>query len=158
MPEIPSLGKRGGGWVVLQFALMAVVAVAAALGPRWPSAVARPLAVAGALLAVGGVLLGIAAGRALGSALTPFPRPSRSGRLVERGPYRHVRHPIYTAGILVFLGLSLALSPAALLPAAALAVTWALKSAVEERFLEAHYPEYAAYERRVRYRLLPRVY
>lgn len=143
---------------MIQFALMAAIAVAAVLGPRWPDAASRPLAVAGATLILAGVLLGIAAGRALGRGLTPFPRPARLGQLVERGPYRHVRHPIYTAGILVFAGISLAFSPVALLVTVALVVTWALKSAVEERFLDSHYPAYVEYERRVRYRLVPHVY
>lgn len=158
MPEIPSLGRRGGGWVALQFALMAVIAAAAALGPRWPGFVARPLAVVGVLLVLGGVLLALAAGRALGRGLTPFPRPHRGASLVEHGPYRWVRHPIYSAGILAFGGVSAMFSPAALLATAALAVTWALKSAVEERFLVERYPAYAEYEERVRFRLVPRVY
>jgi protein-S-isoprenylcysteine O-methyltransferase Ste14 len=137
---------------------MGVIALAAALGPSWPGPAARPLAVLGAALVVGGVLLGLAAGRALGAGLTPFPRPSRSGSLVERGPYRRVRHPIYTAGILVFAGVSAIFSPVALVATLALAVTWALKSAVEERFLSDHYPAYVEYRRRVRYRLVPYVY
>jgi protein-S-isoprenylcysteine O-methyltransferase Ste14 len=158
VPEIPSLGARGGGWVAIQFVLMGVIVAAAVLGSPWPDAVALPLAVIGTALVVGGVLLGLASGRALGAGLTPFPRPSRSGSLVERGPYRRVRHPIYSAGILVFCGLSLILSPAALLASVALVVTWALKSAVEERFLCDHYPAYVEYERRVRWRLVPYVY
>ena len=158
MPEIPSLGRRGGGWVALQFALMAAVVIAAWLGPAWPGSVSTLLTVAGGLAAVAGVVLGLASGRALGGALTPYPRPSGSGRLVERGPYRVVRHPIYSAGILLFGGVATMLSPLALVPAAALALTWALKSAVEERFLLGHYPGYGSYTSRVRFRFVPYVY
>jgi protein-S-isoprenylcysteine O-methyltransferase Ste14 len=137
---------------------MGAIVVAALVGPGWPEALALPLRAVGAVAALAGVLVGIAAGRALGDALTPFPRPARSAALVERGPYRVVRHPIYAAGLLFFCGLSLVASPAALLGTAALAVLWALKAAVEERFLLERYPGYAEYVRRVRYRLLPRVY
>ncbi|MFO7572255.1 MAG: isoprenylcysteine carboxylmethyltransferase family protein [Gaiellaceae bacterium] len=158
MPEIPGLGRRGGGWVVLQFVLMAAVALGAAFGPSWPGAVERPFAVVGVLAALAGVVLGVASGRALGSSLTPFPRPSSSGRLVERGPYRVVRHPIYSAGALVFAGVSAVFSPLAMLVTAGLVLTWALKSGVEERFLLAAYPAYQGYASRVRYRLIPRLY
>jgi len=39
-----------------------------------------------------------------------------------------------------------------------LAVVWALKASVEERFLVARYPGYAGYCQRTRYRLVPFVY
>jgi cystathionine beta-lyase/cystathionine gamma-synthase len=73
-------------------------------------------------------------------------------------PYSVVRHPIYSGGILVFTGISLALSPWALAGTAALAVLWALKARVEERFLAATYPGYEDYSTHVRYRLVPFVY
>ena len=39
-----------------------------------------------------------------------------------------------------------------------LVVLWALKAGVEERYLVSHYPGYASYAARVRYRLVPGVY
>jgi len=144
--------------VALQLALMGLAVAAWAAGPRWPSAAAGACAVGGALLGLaGGALAGWAA-LVLGRSLTPFPRPARAGSLAARGPYALVRHPIYLGGILFFAGLSLALSPLALAPTAALALLWALKLRVEERFLRAAYPEYDAYAERTRYRLLPFVY
>ena len=86
-----------------------------------------------------------AAGRALGAGFTPFPKPADEGELVESGPYGVVRHPVYSGGILFASGISLALSPWALVATAALAVVWALKARVEERFLVARYPAYAEY-------------
>jgi protein-S-isoprenylcysteine O-methyltransferase Ste14 len=156
--EAPALGERGQGWVWLQFLLMAVVLALAVLGPRWPEPAARVLAVAGAALVLTGGAVGVWAGRALGPSLTPYPRPSRSGSLVDAGPYRFVRHPIYAAGLLVFAGIALVGSPAALAALAALAAVWALKASVEERFLLARYPAYAEYAGRVRARLVPGVY
>ena len=158
MPDIPRLGERGGGWVFLQFLLIALVIAAGLLGPAWPDGLAHQLSAGGALLALGGGVLAALSARALGSSLTPFPRPSRPARLVERGPYKLVRHPIYLGGMLFLTGFSLAFSPWALVATAALAVLWGLKSRVEEDFLLARYPEYASYRERTRFRLVPFVY
>ena len=156
--RIPELGARGGGWVVLQFALMVGIVAAAVLGARWPDGTQPWLGIAGVALAVFGAGLGIAAGRAMGRGMTPFPRPREGSTLVQEGPYRLVRHPVYLAGTLFFGGLSLATSPCALAVTLALLLVWALKARVEERFLAAQFPGYAEYSRDVRWRLLPWVY
>jgi protein-S-isoprenylcysteine O-methyltransferase Ste14 len=156
--EVPSLGARGGGWVALQFALLAAILAVGLLAPGWPDGARWWLKGAGVLLVFGGAFLIVSAGRALGSGFTPFPKPADEGRLVDDGPYAVVRHPVYTGGILFAAGISLALSPWALIPTAALAIVWALKAQVEESFLAASYPEYEAYRARTRYRLVPYVY
>jgi protein-S-isoprenylcysteine O-methyltransferase Ste14 len=158
LAEVPSLGERGGGWVVLQFALLIAVVGACVAGPRWPDSVAGALALVGAALALVGAALGVVTARAIGSGLTPYPRPSSGVRLVEHGPYGVVRHPFYSAAIAFLGGLSLAFSPVALGLTAALGVVWALKASVEERFLGELFPEYDAYRERTRYRLVPFVY
>lgn len=158
MPEIPSLGPRGEGWVVLQFALIAAVFVGCVTGPRWPDAVAGGLFLAGWILAAAGALLAFESARALGKGLTPFARPPEDSRLVEHGPYRVVRHPLYAGGTFFFTGFSLAFSPVALALTAALTVLWGTKARVEERFLQARFPAYGAYAERTRYRLIPFVY
>jgi protein-S-isoprenylcysteine O-methyltransferase Ste14 len=158
LPEIPSLGGRGGGWVVLQFVLIAAIVGIGLLAPGWPDGARWWLKGAGVLLVFAGALVIVKAARALGSGLTPFPRPAAGGELVEEGPYAVVRHPVYSGGILVAAGISLALSPWALLATAVLAVIWALKASVEERFLAERYPAYAGYRERTRHRLIPYVY
>jgi protein-S-isoprenylcysteine O-methyltransferase Ste14 len=90
--------------------------------------------------------------------LTPFPHPISGAALVESGPYRVVRHPIYSGGTLFFIGISLALSPAALAITLVLAIVWALKAQVEESFLRTADPGYAAYCERTPARLVPFVY
>ncbi len=105
-----------------------------------------------------GAFVIVKAARALGSGLTPFPEPAEDARLVDDGPYAVVRHPFYSGGLLFAAGISLALSPWALVATAVLAVVWALKATVEERFLVHRYPEYAEYRTRTRYRLVPYVY
>jgi protein-S-isoprenylcysteine O-methyltransferase Ste14 len=149
---------RGGAWVVAQFALMAVLVVVLVVGPRWPGAARTGLAVAGVALAVSGAAVAGWAGRVLGRALTPFPRPVTGGSLVEAGPFRLVRHPIYTGGALFFAGLSLVAGPAALALTGLLVVLWAYKARIEERHLVSRYAGYARYAERVRYRFVPGVY
>ena len=158
MVEVPSLGARGGGWVALQFVLFAAILVLGVAGPGWPDSARWWLKGVGVLLVFGGAFVFVSATRALGSGLTPFPRPADAAELVESGPYAIIRHPIYSGGILFFAGISLALSPGALAGTAALVVLFALKSRVEERFLVARYPVYDEYCARTRYRLVPFVY
>ena len=158
MPEVPSLGARGGGWVALQFVLFAAILVVGLLGSGWPEAVHWWLKGASAVLLLAGLLMIAKAAQALGSGLTPFPKPAAKGSLVEDGPYGVVRHPVYSGGLLVAVGISLVLSPWALVPAGLLGVVWALKASVEERFLTERYPGYAGYCTRTRYRLIPYVY
>ena len=98
------------------------------------------------------------ASRLLGRGFTPYPRPLTTGELVERGPYRVVRHPVYSAGLLLFTGYSLHAGVLSLAATVVLGVVWALKTRVEEGFLRERYTGYAAYASRVRFRLVPFVY
>jgi protein-S-isoprenylcysteine O-methyltransferase Ste14 len=156
--EIPRLGARGGGWVAIQVVLMLTVVGVGLLAPGWPDGARWPLKVVAILLVAVGALVLVTAGRALGTGLTPYPRPPSGGELVETGPYAVVRHPIYSGGILIAAGISFALSPWALVATAVLAAFWAFKASLEERLLRERYPEYAAYCERTRHRLVPYVY
>jgi protein-S-isoprenylcysteine O-methyltransferase Ste14 len=95
-----------------------------------------------------GLALVIWAGVTMGSSLSPFPRPPRHAELVERGPYRFLRHPIYVGGFLFFAGLSLVFSVYGLVLTAVLGAFWVAKARLEERHLVARFPEYADYRRR----------
>lgn len=64
--------------------------------------------VVGGAIAVAGILLALAAIRRLGSALTPTPVPIQGAGLRTTGAYRYVRHPIYTALLIITLGLLIA--------------------------------------------------
>lgn len=74
------------------------------------------------------------------------PEPKAGGRLITGGPYRHVRHPMYTAVLLFGMAEVLAYGDAFKLVALALLilVLWK-KSSVEEVALREKFPEYAAY-------------
>ena len=149
MPDSSSSG-RGAGWVWGQSALTAVILALGVLPPRWPDWM-RVLGI-GILLA--GVAVFVWAASTLGSSFTPYPRPRPEGVLVEQGPYRFVRHPVYAAGLLFLLGYGLLTSVLATAAVPAIAVLWWLKSSVEERHLAARFPAYADYRRRVRRRIL----
>ena len=152
------MSGRGGGWVLAQFALIALTMVAVVVPPDWPDGAHMALSLVGAVLALAGAAIAAAASRALGRGLTPFPRPAEGAALVERGPYRVVRHPVYAGGILFFAGWSLYAGPVALALTVVLAILWAGKTAVEERYLRDAYPGYSDYVSRVRSRLVPGVY
>jgi len=156
--EVPQLGRRGGGWVVLQFVLIGVIVTAGTVGPAWPGSFSGVLSIVGFALMLCGVAIGVLSARALGRSLTPFPHPTGEASFVANGPYRLVRHPIYFGGLLFVCGLSLVLSPWALVGTIVLGAVWALKASVEERFLHEHYAEYAEYCERTRFRLVPFVY
>jgi protein-S-isoprenylcysteine O-methyltransferase Ste14 len=70
------------------------------------------------------------------------------GKLVQTGPYRLLRHPIYFGGVLFFAGLSLVFSIYGLALTAVLAVFWIAKARLEERLLSERFPQYAEYRRR----------
>ena len=133
--------------VAWQFLLIAVLAWQA-----WPmlSGGAAP-APAWALLAAGAALGAWAlwANRPGNFNIRPEPRPG--GQLVQRGPYRWVRHPMYSAvllcGAACVWGAPAATTAAAWL--ALLAVLW-LKALVEERWLRQAHAAYAGYCARTR--------
>jgi len=144
---------RGGGWVLAQFALVAVAVGLAFAPPRWPT----PLAFVGLPLAAAGAALAVRALRALGRQLTPYPRPRDTATLVVTGPFALVRHPLYGGALLVLGGLSLLATVPATAAVAALGALWWRKAAVEEAHLAERFPSYAEYRRRVRRRFLPYV-
>jgi len=84
---------------------------------------------------------------------------SEQHRVVSTGPYAWIRHPMYSAGLLMLTGIPLALGSGwsvllvlVLLPA----LIWRLQD--EEKFLARNLSGYDDYQRSVPYRLLPRIW
>ena len=126
--------------VTLQFAALALLL----LLPPWPAL--TPL-----------VLLTGALGAALGSWTLLFnrlgnfnirPQPRAGGKLITGGPYRYIRHPMYSALLLMFAGIAWGDGPGYKLGIwAVLAVVLVLKARLEEKGLLRLFPGYAEYRR-----------
>jgi protein-S-isoprenylcysteine O-methyltransferase Ste14 len=73
-------------------------------------------------------------------------------QLVERGPYRYIRHPIYTGMLLMFAGTALAIrTPAGLLAVLIIFLGHWWKFRREEALLLRHFPDtYPAYRARTK--------
>ncbi len=83
----------------------------------------------------------------------------RQHTVVSTGPYRFVRHPGYLGAILLHLGVPFMLSSIwALIPGALTAIVVIVRTALEDKTLQAELPGYREYTQRVRYRLLPGVW
>ncbi|ACP23897.1 hypothetical protein contains isoprenylcysteine carboxyl methyltransferase domain [Sinorhizobium fredii NGR234] len=83
----------------------------------------------------------------------------RGQSVVTTGPYRYVRHPLYSGSLLFVAGTSLLLgSWWGLLAALGLAALLAIRIGIEEKALRAGLAGYDAYAQRVRYRLVPYVW
>ena len=151
-------GARGETWVLLQAGLALLYLLAPRPGGRWPAPLRRGARLVGLPLLLTGGLLTAAGARALGRQLTPLPAPPASGRLVVDGPYRYVRHPIYSGVVLGALGLALLTAhPLRLALTPVIIAFFNAKAIREEHWLNQRYPEaYSAYRQRVP-RLLPRL-
>ena len=147
-------GQRGDAWVAAQVLIGLTVVVVAAAGPN-PRLLRRTRRVVAMGCALAGVVVVMTSHRRLGDAFSIFPRPPESGSLTTNGPYRVVRHPMYTGVISHALAASLAGSPWALVPTAALAVVLDRKAATEENALMRRFEDYDGYRATTRWRLVP---
>jgi len=80
-------------------------------------------------------------------------------KVVDTGPYAHVRHPMYAGAIWLFVGIPLALGSwwtiVLILPFFPV-ILWRLLD--EERILRRDLPGYSNYMQKVRYRLIPYIW
>jgi protein-S-isoprenylcysteine O-methyltransferase Ste14 len=136
--------------VSVQFLCLAALALTGPLVARHPALL---------LVEALGGLLGVWAVAAMGLGnfrVVPDVKPT--GHMVHSGPYARIRHPMYTALILVAAALVFdQLTWPRLAILALLAGDLVVKLRYEEGLLLGHFPEYAAYSQRTR-RLIPFVY
>ncbi|HTC52117.1 MAG TPA: isoprenylcysteine carboxylmethyltransferase family protein [Steroidobacteraceae bacterium] len=146
--------------------LAAMLLVAVLIGGhRWPQWLMQPLIPGGwarywfaVSLVIVGLGFSIWARMVLGANWSGVVAVKVDHELVMDGPYRWVRHPIYTGALMALLGSGLAAGQARGLVAflIALLALW-LKSRAEERWMLREFAErYAAY-RRTTWALLPLV-
>jgi len=98
-------------------------------------------------------------------AVNKFAEPSvriqteRGHTVVDTGPYRFVRHPMYATAFFLFFGFALALASfSALVPAAAASLVLVVRTTLEDRMLKNELAGYRQYAQRVRFRLVPGVW
>jgi protein-S-isoprenylcysteine O-methyltransferase Ste14 len=107
------------------------------------------IAVAGAILTAAGLGIAVWARRRLGRNWSGTVTLKEGHTLVRDGPYRVIRHPIYSGLLLAIAGTALAIGQWRGIAALALAsVALARKVQVEERVMAAAFPDYAGYRRR----------
>jgi protein-S-isoprenylcysteine O-methyltransferase Ste14 len=98
------------------------------------------------------------AGGALGDHLSPLVAPCEPAALVDRGPYRRLRHPMYRAEIAIAFGAPWLLgAPLTVALSVLFTVLVIRRIDIEERLLGARLDDYAGYASRT-YRLVPYVY
>ena len=121
---------------------------------------ARPLPVvaAGTLATLLGMLAAYFSRRHLGKCWTSrIDVPEH--QIVDSGPYRIVRHPIYTAMLVMHLGITVVFATWwTWVIFGLIALCYVLKALAEERVLASHSEDYRAYQQYVRFRLVPGIW
>ena len=83
----------------------------------------------------------------------------RQHEVITTGPYALVRHPMYTAIIVLIFSVPTALgSRYGLIPAFVLAWLLILRTYLEDRTLQTELPNYSDYVKRTNYRLIPGIW
>jgi protein-S-isoprenylcysteine O-methyltransferase Ste14 len=151
-----NFSQRGGRWVLAQGTLLSVIVL---LAVRFRGREHHPIAVA-----TGATLFGLGAGiilagaAALGSNLTPFPRPLDRAVLVRQGIFSLMRHPVYAGLMMMSVGWALVCeSMPALSIAFGLVPFFDAKARREEQWLRKKFPAYSDYQQSVK-RFVPGLY
>jgi protein-S-isoprenylcysteine O-methyltransferase Ste14 len=139
-------GTHGEWYVVAQIVLIVLVVFGPRTYPGWPGWTLGFKwlgSIGGAAILLAGVLLFMAAIFRLGPNLTAVPYPKEQGTLVDTGPYRLVRHPIYCGILLIAFGWAFLVHGWLTIGyAIILLVFFDIKSRREEQWLKAKYPGY----------------
>jgi len=145
------------GWVVAQGAIFVFFLIAIAFGDTVEDVPGLVFAqIIGLLLGVSGAVVSVWSLLQHGWNVSPFPRPVEGAQLVVSGPYRFVRHPMYTGIVIFTLGVGLAYAnPVALLSSATFLVFFMAKTGREEEMLLERVPGYGAYRSSVPWRIIP---
>ena len=152
--SIQKRNRIGSLLVTLQFGLMVVLPTLAA-----PTVLKGGIPISAILLAISSMMLFV--WTLLHNRLGNFnirPTPKSCGQLITTGPYRLIRHPMYTSVLLGAAALALMSDPLlGWIAWATLAGVLLFKSILEERWLRETHPGYDAYSHENK-RFLPWVF
>ena len=139
-----------------------VIWIVAGLNKRfsWPPDVPCTLQI----ISIAGIVFGYALGtwamvtNAYFSAVVRIQK-DRGHKVVTDGPYRFVRHPAYSGGLVSSLAIPLMLdSYWALVPAGIMLVFLVLRTKTEDKMLMDELPGYKEFAQQTRYRLVPGIW
>ncbi|GMQ93228.1 MAG: hypothetical protein BMS9Abin12_0705 [Acidimicrobiia bacterium] len=149
--------ERGIGWVIAQGAIIVFFLLAVVFGDTVQDVPGLIFAqIMGLVVAVLGAAVSVWALLAHGWQVSPFPKPVDGAQLVDTGPYRYVRHPMYSGVVIFTLGVGLAYAnPVALLSSVTFLVFFMAKTGREEEMLVERVPGYRAYRSVVPWRIIP---
>jgi len=153
-----SSGERARYWLVLVIGYFLVIKSSSLPSPLDWLIVPHTSSSAsiGAFLCVSGLLFAIWARVILGRNWSGVVTLKEGHELIVRGPYRFVRHPIYTGILAMFAGTAIAIGYfGGFLGLLLVFVSFWLKLKREEDLMLKHFPDkYAAYQRKVK-RIIP---
>lgn len=131
--------------VAAQFCLIALI-----LSPLQGLLGSTPRSLAGLVLIGASTVLALWALAALKiHSFSIMPEPVASGSLTMRGPYRHVRHPMYASVLMASAGAALSHGTVGkTLWLVSLFIILIIKIRREEHFLKTQYPQYTDYSTR----------
>ena len=147
---------RGSAALII-LSVFASITVAFSLGSAGVGALPDWVFYPGVFLMILGVVIRQWAIAVLGRFFSLTVRVAEDHRVVDKGPYRLVRHPSYTGVMITFTGLGLAVQswPAVLVLLLVFGVAYGYRMQVEEATLALQLgEEYVAYTRRTK-RLIP---
>ncbi|MFV1963652.1 MAG: isoprenylcysteine carboxylmethyltransferase family protein [Acidimicrobiia bacterium] len=149
--------ERGIAWVVTQGALFAFFFIAVFAGDSVSDVPGLVVVwIIGVLIAVSGAALSLWSALLHGSRLSPFPFPVEGMKVIDTGPYRYVRHPMYSGIVLFTLGVGLAYGkPTVLLSSLTFLVFFVAKSGHEEDMMIKYMDGYRDYRSTVPWRIIP---
>jgi protein-S-isoprenylcysteine O-methyltransferase Ste14 len=160
----PKKGAKTWDTVILGMYGVTTIAVwiVAGLDVRfgWTTGISLPLQIAAMAIVVSGYALVVwaTASNAFFSQVVRI-QTERGHTVATGGPYRFVRHPAYAGIILFELATPVMLGSGwALIPGGLSALLFIVRTALEDKTLQAELDGYKDYATRVRYRLLPGVW